>query len=78
MIFLAFLIVSTDYIGPKKDISNCQSDGSISVICNFQNPEDIVITPDNKYLFISEYVGVQPSEEHKPVYFAYLEIDTNT
>mgnify|MGYP001158490814 FL=1 len=78
MIFLAFLIVSTDYIGPKRDISNCESDESISVICNFQNPEDIVITPDNKYLFISEFGGVQPFEEHKPGYFAFLEIDTNT
>ena len=55
MISLAFFVVSTDYIGPQKDISECKSDKAISVICGFSNPEDIVVTPDNKYLLISEF-----------------------
>ena len=49
-VFLAFLIVSTDYIGPQKDISNCESDDQIEVICEFNNAEDIVITPDKDCL----------------------------
>ena len=50
MVALAFFMLTTDYIGPQKDISECKSDKSISVICEISNPEDIVITPDNKYL----------------------------
>ena len=40
MVFLAFLIVTTDYIGPQKDISNCESDNQIQVICKFNNSEE--------------------------------------
>ena len=52
MVFLAFMIVSTDYVVPQKDISSCESDDQIQVICNYSNSEDIVITPDKKFLFI--------------------------
>ena len=31
MVFLAFMIVSTDYVGPQKDISSCESDNQIQV-----------------------------------------------
>ena len=58
MISLAFFMLTTDYIGPQKDISECKSDKTISVICGISNPEDIVITPDNKYLLISEFGGI--------------------
>ena len=32
LMFLSFFIVSTDYIGEQKDISNCKSDDSISAV----------------------------------------------
>ncbi len=47
MISLALFTVTTDYIGPQKNISECKSDDAISVICGVSNPEDIVVTPDN-------------------------------
>ena len=53
MISLALFTVTTDYIGPQKNISECKSDDAISVICGVSNPEDIVVTPDNKYLLIT-------------------------
>ena len=59
MIVLAFFMVITDYIGPQKDISECKSDKAISVICRVSNPEDIVVTPDNKYLLIYEFGGIR-------------------
>ena len=37
MMILAFFIVSTDYIGPQKNINECKSDSVISVICGFSN-----------------------------------------
>ena len=50
MVFLAFMIVSTDYVGPQKDISSCESDDQIQVICDFINSEEISAgSPDNKF-----------------------------
>ncbi len=75
---LAFYTVSSDYVGPQKDISNCISDNKLEVICNFKNPEDIVITPDKKFLFMSEFGGIGPYEEQKSGYFALLDLETKT
>ena len=77
LIYLSFLIVSTDYIGPQKDISSCESDKNIEVICDFSNPEDIVITPDKKFLLMSEFGGIGPYEEQKHGFFALLDLKTN-
>ena len=76
MIGLAFIIISNDYIGPQKDISECISDRNIEIICGFKNPEDIVITPDNEFLLMSEFGGIEPYEEQKPGYFALLNLQT--
>ena len=75
---LAFFTVSSDYVGPQKDISNCSSDNKLEVICNFKNPEDIVITPDKKFLFMSEFGGIGPYEKQKSGYFALLDLKTKT
>ena len=77
MISLAFFVVSTDYIGPQKDISECKSDKAISVICGFSNPEDIVVTPDNKYLLISEFGGIRPYDSTKSGGFALMRLSDN-
>jgi len=75
---LAFFVVSSDYVGPQKDISNCSSDNKVKLICDFKNPEDIVITPDKKFLFMSEFGGIGPYEEQKSGYFALLNLETKT
>ena len=33
----------------------CESNEELNVICEFTNPEDIVGTPDNNFLIVSEY-----------------------
>ena len=76
LICLSLFVVSTDYIGPQKDISSCKSDNNIDVICDFSNPEDIVITPDNEFLLMSEFGGIGPYEEQKSGYFALLNLKT--
>ena len=76
LIYISILIVSTDYIGPQKDISSCKSDKDINVICEFLNPEDIVITPDKEFLLMSEFGGIGPYEEQKPGFFALLDLRT--
>ncbi len=75
---LAFFVVSSDYVGPQKDISNCSSDKKVKLICGFKNPEDIVITPDKKFLLMSEFGGIGPYEEQKSGYFALLDLETKT
>ncbi len=74
MISLALFTVTTDYIGPQKNISECKSDDAISVICGVSNPEDIVVTPDNKYLLISEFGGIRPYDSTKSGGFALLRL----
>ncbi len=75
---LAFFVVYSDYVGPQKDISNCSSDNKVKLICGFKNPEDIVITPDKKFLLMSEFGGIGPYEEQKSGYFALLDLETKT
>ena len=77
MISLALFTVTTDYIGPQKNISECKSDDAISVICGVSNPEDIVVTPDNKYLLISEFGGIRPYDLTKSGGFALLRLSDN-
>ena len=77
LMFLSLFIVSTDYIGEQKDISNCKSDDSISVVCGLSNPEDIVITPDQNYFLMSEFGGISPYQETKSGGFAFLRIADN-
>ena len=77
MVFLAFMIVSTDYIGPQKDISSCESDNQIQVICNFSNSEDIIITPDKKFLFMSQMGSIAPWGENESGYFAIMDLSNN-
>ncbi len=77
MISLALFTVITDYIGPQKNISECKSDDAISVICGVSNPEDIVVTPDNKYLLISEFGGIRPYDSTKSGGFALLRLSDN-
>ena len=75
--FISFVAVSNDYIGPQKDISSsCTAEKNIRVICGFSNPEDIVITPDNKFLLMSEFGGIGPYEDQKPGFFALLDLET--
>ena len=77
MISFALFTVTTDYIGPQKNISECKSDDAISVICGVSNPEDIVVTPDNKYLLISEFGGIRPYDSTKSGGFALLRLSDN-
>ena len=77
MISLALFTVTTDYIGPQKNISECKSDDAISVICGVSNPEDIVVTPDKKYLLISEFGGIRPYDSTKSGGFALLRLSDN-
>ena len=66
LVFLAFLIISRDYLGPEKNIEVCQSDEVIDVFCGLKNPEDIIVLPDNEWLLVSEFGGIDPFGKDNP------------
>ena len=73
---LALLMVSRDYMGPLNDIDECQSDSTITVYCEFNNPEDMALLPDNKFFIMSEFGGIRPYQEKDGAgSFALLKIE---
>lgn len=44
-------------------ISECKSSDKISVICDLQNPEDIVHVPQTDLLVASQYAGLEPDKQ---------------
>ena len=61
-LILAFTIMLA-YGCTQKSISplqGCESNNELIVYCGFQNPEDLAITPDNKFLIVAEFGGMAP------------------
>lgn len=50
--------------GQPADIAEaCSTGPEFSTYCGFQNPEDLALTPDEKYLIVSEFGGMTPLSE---------------
>ncbi len=47
-------------------ITGCQSNDELTVYCGFHNPEDLALTPDEKFLIVSEFGGMSPLVEMSP------------
>ena len=58
LLILLYLTQTSDY--QVTSIDSCQSDSKITVFCQFSNPEDIVILPDERHLLISEFGAIVP------------------
>jgi len=54
----------------------CKSDQEIQVICLVKNPEDLAVTPDNDFLIVSEFGGIEPLEEMIPGKLSLLNLKT--
>ena len=56
LLLVSVLLLFRSYIGPFPEVNNCESGDDLSLVCGLEkSPEDIVITPDNKYLIISGF-----------------------
>jgi len=75
LLLTLYLTQTSDYeVNP---ITGCQSDSQISVYCEFSNPEDIVVLPDNRHLLISEFGAIVPlSPENMPGQISLFDTDT--
>ena len=64
LLMISVLLIFRSYIGPFSEVNNCNSGDNLSIVCGLEkSPEDIVITPDNKYLIISGFGGISPLHE---------------
>ena len=41
-------------VQPQHD---CEPDSELAVFCDFENPEDLALTPDNKFLIVTGFHG---------------------
>lgn len=75
---LGLLLIGRSYIGPVPGINDCESDKDINVLCVLTNPEDIAVTPDGKFLIVSEFGGIEPLEEMVPGNLVLLNLESLT
>ena len=73
---LGLLLIIRSYIGPVISTEGCKSDQEIQVICLVKNPEDLAVTPDNDFLIVSEFGGIEPLEEMIPGKLSLLNLKT--
>ena len=59
-------------------ISGCQSNDELTVYCGFQNPEDLALTPDEKFLIVSEFGGMSPLVEMSPGKLSFFDLQNKT
>ena len=65
---LGLWLLLWSYIGKVEAIENCVPDDKLQVICDIQNAEDLVATPDQRFLIAPEFVGIAPyldDEDHQ-------------
>ena len=73
---LGLLLITRSYIGPVISVEECKSSKEIQVICLVKNPEDLAVTPDNNFLIVSEFGGIEPLEEMIPGKLSLLNLET--
>ena len=57
---LTYLFVTQAKIEQVNYIEGCQSDDTLTVYCDFQNPEDLAVLPDGRHILVSEFGAIIP------------------
>ena len=57
---LTYLFVTQANIEQVNYIEGCQSDDTLTVYCDFQNPEDLAVLPDGRHILVSEFGAIVP------------------
>ena len=60
LIGLGCYLLLWSYAGDLRDISNCEGDQHLSVICDVDYPEDLVLTPDSYFFIAPQFGGIGP------------------
>lgn len=73
---LSVFVFGRAYIGPVVDVSGCESTEQLSFTCVVSNPEDLVVTPDNQFIIVSEFGAIEPLFEMEAGSLALVNVDT--
>ena len=57
---LTYLFVTQANIEQVNYIEGCESDDTLTVYCDFQNPEDLAVLPDGRHILVSEFGAIIP------------------
>ena len=59
--FIGLILIGNE--GSIEPLDGCESNEELNVYCNFMNPEDLALTPDDKFLIVAEFGGMAPLVE---------------
>ena len=51
------------------EIKSCDNDDSFSIVCGFQNPEDLYLSPSQNKIIISEFGSLAPNTKYGKISF---------
>ncbi|HIK80887.1 MAG TPA: hypothetical protein EYF94_08125 [Porticoccaceae bacterium] len=76
LIGLSLFLLVRSYIGPIPEIAGCLPHQNLSFACDIDNPEDIVVTPDHKFIIATEFGAIEPLNRPKPGRLVMLDAKT--
>jgi hypothetical protein len=76
LLLLALFLLSRSFVEPMPEVAGCQSGKALPVSCNTLNPEDLVLTPDKKFIVVSEFGGIEPLSRSKAGQLILLEVES--
>ena len=74
--FIGFILIGNE--GSIEPLDGCESNEELNVYCNFMNPEDLALTPDGKFLIVSEFGGMAPLVEMTSGNLSFFNIEEKT
>ena len=74
--FIGFILIGNE--GSIKPLDGCESNEELNVYSNFLNPEDLALTPDGKFLIVSEFGGMAPLVEMTSGNLSFFNIEKKT
>ena len=54
------------------EIENCDDDDLFSIVCGFQNPEDLYLSPSKNKIIISEFGSLAPNTQYGEIFFTKI------
>ena len=64
--------------GSFAPLAGCENNEELYVYCDFINPEDLALTPDNTFLIVAEFGGMAPLVEMRPGKLSFFNIREKT
>ena len=80
-VILIVLTLSAAWIvkpGSFAPLAGCENNEELYVYCDFINPEDLALTPDNTFLIVAEFGGMAPLVEMRPGKLSFFNIREKT